>query len=137
MEAAASFAVSCGESSEVLESVEASFDAVAKFVEGWIMRSLDFAADFGRDHGHGPHGLDRSDDRGGIIAAIGHDDLRLTACQQGQRFGELGGLTGGEAEGDRLSQAVGQQMNLGAQSTSGTPQSLVFAPFLRPVAACW
>jgi hypothetical protein len=32
---------------------------------------------------------------------------------------------------------VGQQMDLRAQSTSGTPQSLVFfAPFLRPVAAC-
>jgi hypothetical protein len=28
-------------------------------------------------------------------------------------------------------------MDLSAQSTSGTPQSLVFAaPFLRPVAAC-
>ena len=31
--------------------------------------------------------------------------------------------------GYRLSQTVGEQMDLGAQSTSGTPQSLVFAFF--------
>jgi hypothetical protein len=34
-------------------------------------------------------------------------------------------------------QFIGEQMNLGRQTSSGTPQSLVFAPFLRPVAACW
>jgi hypothetical protein len=28
-------------------------------------------------------------------------------------------------------------MDLGRQTSSGTPQSLVRAPFLRPVAACW
>jgi hypothetical protein len=28
-------------------------------------------------------------------------------------------------------------MNLGRQTSSGTSQSLVRAPFLRPVAACW
>jgi hypothetical protein len=28
-------------------------------------------------------------------------------------------------------------MDLGRQTSSGTPQSLVGAPFLRPVAACW
>src|SRR5579875_3771459 len=52
-------------------------------------------------------------------------------------MGELTGLSTGQPESDRLAQAVCQQVNLGAQSTSGTPQSLVFAPFLRPVAACW
>jgi hypothetical protein len=47
----------------------------------------------------------------------------------------LGGLACGQAEGDRLAQTVGEQMDFGAQTTSGTPQRLVFgAPFLRPVA---
>jgi|HubBroStandDraft_3_1064219.scaffolds.fasta_scaffold776633_2 hypothetical protein len=71
------------------------------------------------------------------MAAISHDDLGLAAREQGQSFGELRRLSGGETEGDRLAQAIGKQMNFGAQSSSGTPQSLVFAPFLRPVAACW
>ena len=36
----------------------------------------------------------------------------------------------------RFAELVTQQMNLGGQTSSGTPQSLVRAPFLRPVAAC-
>ena len=36
----------------------------------------------------------------------------------------------------RQAQFIGEQMNLGRQASSGTPQSLVGAPFLRPVAAC-
>ena len=55
---------------------------------------------------------------------------------KGHGLGELSGLAAREPEGNGLTQAVGQQVDLGAQSTSGTPQSLVFAPFLRPVAAC-
>jgi hypothetical protein len=39
-------------------------------------------------------------------------------------------------EAQRQAQFVGQQVDLGRQTTSGTPQSLVCAPFLRPVAAC-
>jgi hypothetical protein len=44
-------------------------------------------------------------------------------------------LSCGEAELQRLSLAVDQQMHLGCQTSSASPQSLV-APFLRPVAAC-
>src|SRR5205085_12699684 len=49
-------------------------------------------------------------------------------------------LAAREQEAQRPSERVGEQMNLGRQSTSGTPQSLVRSPFLAaplPVAACW
>jgi hypothetical protein len=45
-------------------------------------------------------------------------------------------LPGRDAEVHRQAELVDQQANFGCQSTSGTPQSLVRAPFLRPVAAC-
>ena len=45
-------------------------------------------------------------------------------------------LASGDAKIYGQTQIVGQQMNLGRQTSSGTPQSLVRAPFLRPVAAC-
>ena len=131
------FAVSGGESAKLLEPAEASLDSVAQLVESSIVRALHLAADFGRDDGFRADALDGSDDGVGVIAAISHDDLGLATGKQRQRFGELPGLTAGQPKADRLAQAVGQQVNLGAQSTSGTPQSLVFAPFLRPVAACW
>ncbi len=121
----------------MLESVEASFDAIAELVKGAIVWSLDLAIDFGRDDGFGPDCFDGSDDAAGVVTTIGHDNLRLTTGQQGERFGKLPGLAAREPESDRFAQPVGKQVNLGTQSTSGTPQSLVFgAPFLRPVAAC-
>jgi hypothetical protein len=137
LESDSTFAVSGRESAEVLDSIEAAFDAVAEFVEGPVVWPLHFTADLGWDDGDGTHGLDGGDDGVGVIASVRHVDLGLTTGQQGRRFGELSGLASGKPEGDGLARAVGQQMDLGAQSTSGTPQSLVFAPFLRPVAACW
>ena len=136
MEADSSFAVSGGESSELLEAIEAAFDAIAEFIERPIMLALLFSADSGRDDRNSAEALDGLHDLVGVVAAVGQDELSVAACQQRQCFGILCRLTGSEAEGHRLSQTVGQQMDLGAQSTSGTPQSLVFAPFLRPVAAC-
>jgi hypothetical protein len=137
MKCDSSFAVACGEPAEVFESVEASLDAVAELVERSVVWSLHLAADPGRDNRFSADGLDGGDDGVGVVAAVGHDDLGLATGQQRQRFGELAGLAAGESERDRFAEAVGEQVNLGAQSTSGTPQSLVFAPFLRPVAACW
>lgn len=136
MEADASFAVAGGESSELLEPIEAAFDAVAEFVERPVVFALLFPADSGRDDCDGPESADGLDDLVGVIAAVRHHELGLAACQQGQRFGILCRLTGGEAEGHRLTQTVRQQVDLRTQSTSATPQSLLFAPFLRPVAAC-
>ena len=121
----------------MFESAEAALDAVAEFIEGAVVGALHLTADLGRNDGFGADGLDGGDDGVGVVAAVGHHDLGLAAGQQRQGLGELAGVAAGEPEGDRLAQTVGQQVNLGAQSTSGTPQSLVFAPFLRPVAACW
>ncbi len=101
------------------------------------MRALYFSTALGRDDGFGTNTLDGSDDRVGVVAAVGHDDLGLPSGQQRQSLGKLSSLAACKSKGDGFAEAVGQQMNLGAQSTSGTPQSLVFAPFLRPVAACW
>ena len=80
----------------------------------------------------GTHGLDRGDDGVGVVAAVRHNDLCLRPGQQRQSFGELTSLSTSQPEANRLAQAVGEQVNLGAQSTSGTPQSLIFAPFSGP-----
>lgn len=45
-------------------------------------------------------------------------------------------LSGGEYEGRRSAVAVGSQVNLGGESSAGTPQSMVSRlPDLRPIAA--
>jgi hypothetical protein len=50
----------------------------------------------------------------------------MLAFEQADRLGVFGSLSRRDAEGYRQASFVGQQMDLGAQSTSGTPQSLVF-----------
>jgi hypothetical protein len=46
------------------------------------------------------------------------------------------GLSGGDDHANRPAATVARQMDFGAQSSSGTPQSLCAGPPF-PVAACW
>ena len=122
----------------MLEAVEAAFDAVALFIELAVIAARQFPVPSGRDDGHGSEAFDLADDLRGVIALIGDDSFGPLALQQPDRLGILGGLAGSDAEGDRQAIFVGQQMDFGAQTSSGTPQSRVFGdPFLRPAAACW
>ena len=66
------------------------------------------------------------------MALVGQHQLGLTAFQQGQRLRKFRRLAGGEAKRQGQAQAVCQQVGARAQSTSGRPQSLVFAAFFRP-----
>jgi hypothetical protein len=66
-----------------------------------------------------------------IVQTIG-----LVLAQQFNRGRVVADLPSADQEADGHPQFVCQQVNLGRQSASGTPQSLI-APFLRPVAACW
>jgi hypothetical protein len=75
VEGSSAFAVSGGESAEVFEPVEAAFDAVAELVESAVVRSLHFAADLRRDDGFGADAFDGGDDRVGVVAPVGHDDI--------------------------------------------------------------
>ena len=91
-----------------------------------------------RDDDLSAHRFDVGDDGAGVIAAVGDNRLRRAACEQRQGLRLFGGLSRGQAKGQRLAETVGEQVDLGAQSASASPQSLVFgAPFLRPAAACW
>ena len=122
----------------MFEFVEAAFDSIALFVEFAVIGALLFAVAFGRDDRHRAYAFRLRQQSIGIVAAVGDDSLGLPIGQQlrGRRI--LAGLSRGDAELERQTVLVGQQMDLGAQTSSGTPQSRVFAaPFLRPVAACW
>jgi hypothetical protein len=49
----------------------------------------------------------------------------LQPLQQIEGLGAVMHLASGDTEVDRQSELIGQQMNLGRQTSSGTPQSLV------------
>lgn len=76
------------------------------------------------------------DDRVTVIAFIGQNMTCFPLAQQRDRLGAVVGLSRCDDEVDGQTLFIGQQVDLGRQTSSGAPQSLVGAPFLRPVAAC-
>lgn len=117
--------------------VEAAFDEVSLFVQGAVVAARLLPVSSWRDDGGRTQSLDGVYDFSRVVSLVGDDRFGLPVLQQADRLGVFGSLSSRNAEGYRQPGFVGQQVNLGAQSTSGTPQSLVFAaPFLRPVAAC-
>lgn len=120
----------------MFEFIEASFDAISLFVELGIVFALHGAVAFGWYDDSGSHGLDMRHDGVGIVALVGQHGVGLARAQQFDGLGAIIGLAAGETKIDGDAGLVGEQMNLGCQASSGTPQSLVVAPFLRPVAAC-
>jgi len=137
VEAGVGFLIACGESPELFEPAEAAFDAIALPVELLIMHALLFSTAPGRDHRHCVDRFDVVHDAVRVVALVGDDRLGLPLAQQIDSLSTVVDLPGRDAEVDRLAILVSQQMDFGRQTSSGTPQSLVRAPFLRPVAACW
>ena len=136
-EAGFGFFVAGGESAKTFEFTEATFDTIALFVEIFVVLALYLAVSFGGDHGFGSHGLNVLHDGICIVALVGKHGLGLVLAEQLDGLGAVIDLAAGDKKVQGQAEFIGEQMNLGRQTSSGTPQSLVGAPFLRPVAACW
>ena len=122
----------------MFESVEAAFYAIALLVEFAVVGSGLLPVPAWRDDGDRSQTFDLGDDLGRVVALVGDDRLGRLAFEQKDGLLVLGCLAGSDAEGDWKAVFVRQQVDFGAQTSSGTPQSRVFgAPFLRPAAACW
>ena len=106
------------------------------FVEGFVVLSLQFAISFGWDHDFGFHRFHVLNDGVRVVALVGQHGLGLARAQQRDGLRAVIHLATRNQKIQRQAQLVGQQMDLARQTSSGTPQSLVRAPFLRPVAAC-
>ena len=71
-----------------------------------------------------------------VVGGVGDDVAGAATFEQGGRLGDVAGLSRCEDEAQGAAKAVGEHVDLGGQSASGTPQSLILAPPF-PVAACW
>ena len=115
----------------MFEAVEASFDAVALFIELFVVGAGLFPVPPWRYDRDRSEAFDLGNDLGRVVPLVGDDSFGLAPFQQADGLSVLGSLTCCDAEVYWQPGFVGQQMDLGAQSTSGTPQSRVFrAPFL-------
>lgn len=120
----------------MFEPGEASLDAVPLSIEFFVVGAWPFAIRLGGHDGDRSHGLDMIQDGLAVVALVGQHPLGLSFSEQIDGLGAVVDLTAGDEEVHGQAQFVGEQMNLRRQTSSETPQSLVRAPFLRPVAAC-
>jgi hypothetical protein len=76
------------------------------------------------------------DDGVGVVSLVGDDGFGMALAEQLDGRGVVADVSSGQQEVQRQAKLVGEQMNFGRQTSSGTPQSLVRPLFLGPVAAC-
>ncbi len=125
-----------GDAPEVLELVEAALDAVACAVKRGVVGDGHLAVALGRDDRLHAEGGEQRTQGVGVVGAVGDGAFGANAFEQGGCARNLGGLARREQQAQGPPERIAQQVDLGGQSSSGTPQRLVFvAPFL-PVAAC-
>ena len=71
-----------------------------------------------------------------IVCFVGDDAAGGHAGEKLGRGGDVAVLAGGEDETEGSAAGIGEGVDLGGQSASGTPQSLIPRPPF-PFAACW
>jgi hypothetical protein len=136
MEVLFEFVEACGEAAELLEVSEGAFDAVALAVESAIEAALDFADGSGRDDGGDAALAEMVENWVGVVALVGEHRLRTMIAEQRDGLGAVVGLAARQHEAERQSQRIGEQVDLGRQTSSTPPQSALRTPFFRAAAAC-
>lgn len=131
------FVVAGGDSAEVFECVEESFDQISFAVEGEIAVSLNEAVGLGRNDRFDASGLEGQDQSVRVIGFVREKGVRGEGFQQRLRLAQIRGLPGGQGEGDWIAQSIDESVNLGRQSASGPSDRLVLAAFFWAPALCW
>ena len=124
-----------GDATVELEFAKTPFNEIALGVELFVVAVLMFAGALGWNDRLHSVGSDERSNLVGIIAFVSNHRLGRLSGQQ--RWGALavGLLPTGQQQAQWSAQRIAEQMNLGGQSSTGSPQSLLTRP-LFPVAAC-
>jgi hypothetical protein len=124
------------ESAELFEVGEGSFDAVALAVKRPVEAALHLAHGARWDDGLDAMLGEMVQDRVGIVALVGEHGLGTTPAKQSDGLGTVVGLAAGQYEVEWQAKLIGEQVDLGRQTSSTPPQSGLRSPFFRAVAAC-
>jgi hypothetical protein len=114
-----------------------SFNAVSLTVERAVEATLYLSQGAGRDHCDNATLGQVVQDGIGVVALVGEHGFWFALAEQRDGLSAIVGLSAGEHEAERQAQFVGEQVDLGRQTSSTPPQSGLRSPFFRAVAACW
>src|SRR5215471_13553307 len=128
--------VACSDVAEMLEFVEEALDPITQPIGNFVVRDDDFAGLDGWDDGFGAGVGDQVAQPIAVVGFVCDHAISSEIGQQLRRGGDVVCLTTRQDETQGATERIGDGMDLGGQSSSGTPQSLVAVPPF-PVAACW
>ncbi|MBB5751631.1 hypothetical protein GGQ63_000674 [Prosthecomicrobium pneumaticum] len=122
--------VAGGDAAGVFEAIEATLDAIAQSVDEAVdrdLRDLDEAIALHRDDRLGASRSEVLADGVAVVALVGDQDPRGRATFIRDRLVALGvgGLAGGQDEGDGQAEAVGTEVDLGREATTRTADIVV------------
>lgn len=122
----------------MFQLVETSFDEVAGFIGFEIVRDECLSCRVAGDDGLGPDTGNQGAYCIGIISFVSQHPLGTKAFKKGRSQRSIAALAWCEDQLQRTSAPINRHVDLGGQSSSGTPQSLAppFWPPPLPVAAC-
>jgi hypothetical protein len=128
--------VSRGDTPEMLDCVEEPFDEVTLAVEREIAIAFDLAIGFWRDDD-----LDRTyfqalDEVIGVITLVCKEGFGFDACCQCLGLRNVMNITSSEAERQRISKSVNDDVDFCRQPAARAAYGFVTAPFLRAPALC-
>ena len=86
--------VSCGDAAEVLELIEASFDAVSRLVDFEVVGNQALSGWVAGDDGGGASIRDETSEVIAVIGFVGEDMIWLEAIEQRRRLRHVTGLSG-------------------------------------------
>jgi len=124
------------EAPELLEAIEASLDDIALFVDVPVVGAMIAPPRMRRDHRLGTGLTDSVQQHTTVVTSIGEDVRWTKALDQSFGLRHVVCLPRCDDQAYGTAFAVASQVDFGAQTSSGTPQSLGGRPPF-PVAACW
>ena len=124
-----------GETAKVFEAVEAPFDSVSVLVDERVVRNDNLAGAVGGDDRLGIHCLARRPQGIAVIGFIGQNGLAHLPVKKRRSLRDVTNLASRHDKAQGATERIGQHVDLGGQSPSGTPQRLILAPPF-PLAAC-
>lgn len=126
--------ISCGQPSPVLELVKRALDNISVLIDFLVVFPLLLAIGSWWNNCNSLHGGDGIQYFLSVIALVRQHMRGREPVDQFKSFCTVVTLSTAQNQTQRTSKSIDTHVDFGAQSSSGTPQSLVLPPF--PVAAC-
>ena len=137
IESSRKFVVARGEATKLLEPMEESFNKIACLVSLPVIVTRSEAIASWRDDRLSAGGLNGGDEGVAVVALVRNDGIGRDGFHQGRSLVNVGPLTTGEDQSQRIAQGIHASVNLGRQTTPRAADRLIATVFFGAPAECW